>query len=317
MVGSRSLTPITEQEYEAIELAVMETARGRWFLSEFARRNRHADTGVLLDAIGRLETAVAGDRAASGVDRIRFDLQEMAKAIARTKLEIAAIQAPESDGSRLMAASEALDAIVRTTERATSDILEAAERVQEVAWTLREAGASHASCDELDRRATEIYTACSFQDLTAQRTTRIVNTLRYLEDRIAAMMAIWDGGLEQDDAPPPKAAAPAPLDLSQSDVDRVIAVEAEVVPVPPPAAPPLVPVPDEDDLVFLTVADEAQDEPAAEPAPADGPDARMSMALVELDTMRFVRETRPRLPLAQAFGDIDALPVQERLLRFT
>ena len=46
-------------------------------------------------------------------------------------------------------------------------------------------------CDELDRRATDIYTACSFQDLTAQRTTRIVNTLRYLEGRIEAMIEIW------------------------------------------------------------------------------------------------------------------------------
>lgn len=43
------------EDYEAIEAAVMETARGRWFLMEFARRNRNADTKVLLDAIARLE----------------------------------------------------------------------------------------------------------------------------------------------------------------------------------------------------------------------------------------------------------------------
>ncbi|BCJ91345.1 hypothetical protein IZ6_20800 [Terrihabitans soli] len=44
-----------EEDYEAIEAAVMETARGRWFLMEFARRNRNADTTVLLEAISRLE----------------------------------------------------------------------------------------------------------------------------------------------------------------------------------------------------------------------------------------------------------------------
>ena len=60
---------------------MMETARGRWFLSEFSRRNRHADTGVLLDAIGRLETAMIGDRGATGIERIRFDLAEMARAM--------------------------------------------------------------------------------------------------------------------------------------------------------------------------------------------------------------------------------------------
>ena len=315
MVGSRSLTPITEQEYEAIEAAVMETARGRWFLSEFARRNRHSDTGVLLDAIGRLESAVAGDRNASGVERIRFDLAEMARAIARTKGEIAAIQAPGQDSSHLNGASEALDAIVRTTERATSDILGAAEHVQEVAWTLREAGASHGSCDELDRRATEIYTACSFQDLTAQRTARIVNTLRYLEARITAMMEIWGGGL--DEAPrAPETVAPA-SDLSQSDVDQVIALEVE--PPPRPAALPPLPDPrDEDDLVFLSGPEAVEAEAAGNPLPEPAQPMPQMIDLEPAPTHASIgRIPRARLPLAEAFGDIDALPVEERLRRFT
>ena len=35
-------------DFDAIETAVMETARGRWFLKEYARRNRHADTQTIL-----------------------------------------------------------------------------------------------------------------------------------------------------------------------------------------------------------------------------------------------------------------------------
>jgi uncharacterized protein YcbK (DUF882 family) len=54
-----------------------------------SRRNRHADTKMLLTAIDRLESAIRGERTAESVDRIRFDLVEMAKAIARTKAEIA------------------------------------------------------------------------------------------------------------------------------------------------------------------------------------------------------------------------------------
>ena len=42
--------PLSDADYEAIEGAVMETARGRWFLAEFARRNRNADTTMLLNA---------------------------------------------------------------------------------------------------------------------------------------------------------------------------------------------------------------------------------------------------------------------------
>lgn len=53
---------IPEEDYDAIEAAVMETARGRWFLMEFARRNRNADTSVLLDAIARLENQMTDGR---------------------------------------------------------------------------------------------------------------------------------------------------------------------------------------------------------------------------------------------------------------
>lgn len=52
---------IPDEDYEAIEAAVMETARGRWFLAEFARRNRSADTAVLLAAIERLEKLIGTD----------------------------------------------------------------------------------------------------------------------------------------------------------------------------------------------------------------------------------------------------------------
>ncbi|MCG6122464.1 MAG: hypothetical protein MEP57_07125 [Microvirga sp.] len=199
MSDSKSLTSIEQSDYETIEGAVMETARGRWFLAEYARRNRNADTRVLLDAIERIESAVHRDREAQEKDRLRIDLMEMARAISRTKAEIASLRPHQVENSNLTVASEQLDAIVRTTERATSDILEAAEHVQEAAWTLRETGADEAICDELDRRATDIYTACSFQDLTAQRTGRIVHTLRYLEERINAMIDIW-GAPDEDDS---------------------------------------------------------------------------------------------------------------------
>ncbi len=87
--------PISEADYEAIEAAVMETARGRWFLAEYARRNRHADTTMLLKALERIEAVVRGEQSVGPVDRIRFDLVEMSKAIARTKAEIAAMKATD------------------------------------------------------------------------------------------------------------------------------------------------------------------------------------------------------------------------------
>ena len=291
MAGTPSL-PMPREEYDVIEGAMLETARGRWFLGEFARRNRHADTDVLLQAIGRIETVVTAERGPPGMERLRFDLIEMAKAISRTKSEIAAIHTPDHDQSQLGAASEALDGIVRTTERATSDILQAAEEVQEVAWTLRETGAESAVCDRLDHNATQIYTACSFQDLTAQRTSRIVNTLRYLEQRLIAMIEIW----ASEDDPPAQAGQRAEMPetaLDQDDVDEIVATgrgrgretdaaEAE----PAPRLRLVEPALADDDIAFVPVREEA--------APVD--------------------ET---VDLADAFAEIDDLAVNEKLARFT
>ena len=311
MAQGTSLT-IGQAEYEAIEAAVLETARGRWFLAEFARRNRTADTQVLLEAIGRLEQAVVAERSAQDLERLRFDLMEMAKAIAMTKSEIAAIRPADHQQSHLLAASEALDAISRTTERATSEILESAEHIQEAAWTLREDGANAGLCDELDRRATEIYTACAFQDLTAQRIAKIVQTLRYLEGRINAMIDIWGGAGPAAPAGPP--AWPArdlvlmedhPADLSQNDVDVVIVeddffahtAESDLPRAPLSQATALPLIPDPDELTFLEAA------PGSGERGVEGPPA--------------VPAPEPPPVRIEAFAEIDALDTREKLKRFT
>jgi chemotaxis protein CheZ len=225
--------PLSDAEYEAIEGAVMETARGRWFLAEYARRNRNADTTMLLKALDRIEAAMRGERSVEPVDRIRFDLVEMAKAIARTKTEIAAIKPDADHHGKFGEASEELDSVVQATEAATSDILACAEHIQEMAWTLREQGIDGTICDLLDAKATEVYTACSFQDLTGQRTRKVIGVLSYLEDRINAMIGIWglDGAMSAEAAETRavetgsallNGPAKPGLGLDQSDVDMVM-----------------------------------------------------------------------------------------------
>ena len=183
--------PFTDADYEMIAAAVLETARGRWFLAEHARRNRQADTKLVLEAIEKLERSLAHRPEAPESDRMRVDLVEMLNAITRTKTEIAAIRPADAESNHFDHASTELDAIVDTTEKATSDILAAAERVQEIAWTLREQGVDASICDLIDSHATEVYMACSFQDITGQRTRKVIEVLRFLEARIDAMIRIW------------------------------------------------------------------------------------------------------------------------------
>ncbi|WP_141701399.1 protein phosphatase CheZ, partial [Methyloceanibacter marginalis] len=191
---------------------------------------QHApETQLLLDAIARLEAAVLKPQRQSGFSGILAELADISAAITRTRREIAQLRTPPTFDKRLSNASEELDQIVEATETATSEILSAAEDVQEVAWTLREKGVDPAFCDRLDRHAIDIYTACSFQDITGQRTAKVVRLLRHVEQRIHAMIGASDvgeaapaGPLTEDDDDllngPPKDGD----GLKQHDVDAML-----------------------------------------------------------------------------------------------
>ena len=307
---------VSEADYDAIEAAVMETARGRWFLAEYARRNRHADTTMLLKALDRIEASIGGKKSVEPVDQIRFDLVEMSKAIARTKTEIASIKSDAHDHGKFGEASEELDSVVQATETATSDILACAERIQEMAWTLREQGVEGEVCDLLDANATEVYTACSFQDITGQRTRKVIGVLRYLEERINAMIGIWglDGALAAE------AAEKRALDedktllngparpgtgLDQADVDMVMgpATPSRA----PITAPPLAPAA-ERTTRYETAAQPRGTQPAADVDVIDGEFTETEPAPPAAPVMR--SEADPLAPIL-------ALSAEEKIALFT
>jgi chemotaxis regulatin CheY-phosphate phosphatase CheZ len=318
-----STTPalLSEAEYNAIEAAVLETARGRWFLAEYARRNRHADTTMLIAALDRIETALRGESSVESVDRFRFDLVEMAKAIARTKAEIAAIKPDVEHHGKFGQATEELDSIVQATESATSDILAAAEQIQEIGWTLREQGLEPEVCDLLDAKATEVYTACSFQDLTGQRTRKVIQVMNYLEGRIDAMIKIWglEGAMAAEAAESERARhgeaallnGPAlPGDgLDQADIDMVMA-PAEPVQAPKPMsgepAAPAAAEPHESPRQPV-----AEAEPVAPPLqPATDP-ALLPPRAVE------AAPAKPASPAGDPLASVTALSYEEKIALFT
>src|SRR5215468_4880945 len=111
-----STIPPAEEDYEALCQALMGTARGRWFLDEYARRNRNADTGLVLDAIARIEGVIRENQAHYAREGLRIELLEMARTIAQTRAEVAESPRPLN--------SEPVDA----RSDPTVDIVAAAER---------------------------------------------------------------------------------------------------------------------------------------------------------------------------------------------
>lgn len=206
---------LPKEDYDAIEGAVMETARGRWFLSEYARRHRVADTEMLMNAISKLELSLSEQKSIAApeekleeisdqsneappndkaLERVLLDVAELSAAIQLTRQEIEELGAKQAQDGGFEQASNELDAIVTHTEQATGEILTAAESIQEAAWALRDKGADPEVCDKLDNHAIEIYTACTFQDITGQRIAKVVSLMGFVEGHVQSMMGIWHEG---------------------------------------------------------------------------------------------------------------------------
>jgi len=75
-----------EDDFLALCAALSQSARGRAFLAEHARRSRNADNEALLSAIGRIEARLQAD--ASAAQRLRDDLRMLLTAIRLARPEI-------------------------------------------------------------------------------------------------------------------------------------------------------------------------------------------------------------------------------------
>ena len=123
---------------------------------------------------------------------MRTDLEELADYIRDTKTEIMTLRPEEISDEHLPVATVELDAIVRATEAATNSIMEAAETIEFVAE-----GADPDVAEILTGATTMIYEACSFQDITGQRISKVVKALQEIESKIDALIEVFG---EEDEA---------------------------------------------------------------------------------------------------------------------
>lgn len=129
--------------------------------------------------------------------RLKTELDSIQEAILRTKQEIASLHVSGFKGEDMSRVTDELDAVVGGTEQATEQILSAVESIDENANNLHAhlRGNNQNMAVDIQEKVLQIYEACNFQDLTGQRITKVVNVLRFIEDRVNRMMEIW-GGME-------------------------------------------------------------------------------------------------------------------------
>jgi len=187
-MSARAAEP-NEQDYDAIREAFMETARGRWFLGEFAKRNRNADTSMVLDAVAKIEETLAAQRQPVVEDRLPEALVEIRRAIREAEtIAIAAL-----DPAAIEASLAAIPRGVRI--------------IKEISWRWREIGADGRICDLIDSQLTSIEAACAQVSIIDPRTDLKV-AFDLLRDRVEQTDA--DGSAVQQAEAPPSPVAEAP-----------------------------------------------------------------------------------------------------------
>jgi len=124
----------------------------------------------------------------------KAELAAIHEAIGRTAADMAALMAGAKDGDQASRVSRELAAIVTGTERATQAVLQAAEEIDQSAHALSAAlksGHEQALAHDIQERVVRIFEVCNFQDLTGQRVSNVVTTLKLIEERIGRLFEIW------------------------------------------------------------------------------------------------------------------------------
>ena len=192
-ISARAVAP-GEEDYAAISEAFMETSRGRWFLTEYAKRNRNADTRMVLDAVARIEASLAAQReeGLATQKQAAADAAEinLAEALAAIRGAVEAAQA---------SATEALDGLA--LEQKLAPLRKGARVIREISWRLREIGNDGRICDLIDSQVSVIENGAG--QISSDEAKAALNAaFASIADRLA-------GFGDADEAPSVIAAAPA------------------------------------------------------------------------------------------------------------
>ena len=129
-------------------------------------------------------------------EKLKVELDLIHEAINRTKREIAVLHGKSFSGDEMTKVTGELGAVVGGTEEATQQILEAAEAIDEAASAMGKAQSADQQArlsQDIQERVITIFEACNFQDLTGQRISKVMRTMKFIEHHINVMMEIWGG----------------------------------------------------------------------------------------------------------------------------
>jgi hypothetical protein len=223
----------SDADYDAIREAFMETSRGRWFLTEYAKRNRNADTSMVLDAVARIEQTLAAQKQAQAEAAVE-SLAAIRAVIGEARASVAKAIATLDDTATLVAAHRG------------------ARAISEVASTLRECGADSRICDLLDQQVAAIDSGHRLVagidrdaiDAAFDRMLQHVAAISGVASEAAANRAAPETTAAAAPAATPAMDEPAAAPRAFAEPEAVAPQPAAAEPVPPQAVAPQAPAPE-------------------------------------------------------------------------
>jgi chemotaxis protein CheZ len=182
--------------------------------------------GMITEVVRAVLTTISDDLTTKETTLLR-EVEELGRTIAIAKSEIAALRVDDITDHDIPFATDELDAIVEHTAHATHAILESCEMLDEVSSSV-----SGDAATKLQDAVTRIYEACSFQDITGQRITKVVSTLKVIEEKVAHIISTFGPNTEQVAQTGNRVASDADLlngpqlpahAMDQSDIDKLLA----------------------------------------------------------------------------------------------
>jgi chemotaxis protein CheZ len=181
---------------------------------------------MIADVVKTMPATMSGDLSAQETSLLA-EVAALGRTISCAKAELAALRVDDITDNHIPFATDELDAIVEHTAKATNAILTSCETLDAVAASLSDEPAA-----KLRVATAQIYEACGFQDITGQRITKVIATLKTIELKVAQIVATFGNGEDvmevvQADGPAEVVLLNGPqrpaVAMDQSDIDRLLA----------------------------------------------------------------------------------------------
>ncbi len=145
----------------------------------------------MAEVINRVLTKV-GEAEMIARESLYKEIKELHEIIEEARNEMASARPGDIKATHIPSATDELDAVVAATEEATSAIMDACDVIERKCEEI-----GNDKSQEIVEEVMKIYEACSFQDITGQRITKVIHSLVQIDKKVETILKVIGGSVSQ------------------------------------------------------------------------------------------------------------------------